>query len=715
MRVPHRIVVSLILAVPLLLGALPVTGVALAAEGTQTFRDLGYGDFTARTMHGALSYFFALPAGQVPRAGSQIELVYSHSPLLVPDRSTMTVVANGQSLTSVLLREENRDRATLTVPLPTANFQGNGWVIDIRFHLRLTRDECEETTNSALWATVHGDSRLVLNTQAGDPGPGLEDVPTLFAPPALVQTAAAAQPAPTLAFVLPQNAAPEELDAAGLAAYGAGRWAAAVDRDLGIEVAAAPSADRQTIVVGSGAALPNLGANAPLRWDGQNFATGMGAIPANQGALAVGQASAPQLVVSGGTPALTRTAAAALVDPSRNGLLRGAAVGITGAPATGAAQTPAWGEGAASFAQLGFERRQFTGPGEHTLDLAVERPAGWALRDGAALDLRIEASPALRGGTSWVAATVNGYDIGSRQLDGGNNGRYRFDLPAGLLDTDATGGPVRRLALQVRLFLDLPQQGCTSPVPGESAWAAVLPTSAWSLPHSVVSGLDLARFPHPLTGSTLTGVAVVIPQGPTAAEIAAGLTVLAAIGRHTAGEIPADQLPKLVTADRLTDDERKGRHLILIGGPERNSQSAAATNSVKDLFTLADPAVSRPGDGDRRGLLRLVQSPFASTRTLLAIGGNGPEGVKLAADALNRTATLAQLRGKAAVVVGQVGPQTVSPADNPASPPAALAPQVESSLDQRLATWQIIGATGFGAIIAALLLIVGARLRRREA
>ena len=715
MRLPHRAFLSLILAAPLLLGALPGAGPAFAAEGSQTFRDLGYGDFTARTMHGALSYFFALPAGQVPREGSQLEVIYSHSPLLMPDRSTMTVVANGQSLTSVFLKEDNRDRARLTIPLPTDNFRGNGWVIDIRFHLRLTRDECEETTNPALWATIHGESRLVLNTQASDPGPGLEDVPTLFAPSAPLQGATAAQPSPTLAFVLPQNATPEELDAAGIAAYGAGRWAAAVDRDLGIEIAANPSADRPTIVVGSGANLPNLGTNTPLRWDGQNFAASAGSIPANQGALAVGQNSAPQLVISGGTPALTRIAAAALVDPTRSGLLRGAAVGITGSAATGAAQTPPWVEGAASFAQLGFERRQFTGPGEHTLDLAIERPAGWTLRDGAALDLMIESSPALRGATSWVAASVNGYEIGSRRLDGGNNGRYHFDLPAGLLDVDATGGPVRRLALQVRLFLDLPQQGCAAAVPGESAWLAVLPTSSWSLPHGTASGLDLARFPFPLTGSSLPGVAVVIPQGPTADELAAGLTVLAAIGRHTPGEIAADQLPKLVTADRLTEDERKGRHLILIGGPDRNSQSAAASNTLKELFTLADPAASRPGDGDRRGLLRLVASPFASARTVLAVGGNSPEALKLAADALNRGALLAQLRGKAAVIVGQVGPQTVTPADNPASPPAALAPQVQNSLNQRLATWQIIGATGFGALLAALLLIVGARMRRREA
>jgi hypothetical protein len=274
---------------------------------------------------------------------------------------------------------------------------------------------------------------------------------------------------------------------------------------------------------------------------------------------------------------------------------------------------------------------------------------------------------------------------------------------------------VRRLALRVRIFLDLPQQGCIAPVPGDSAWLTILPTSSWSLPHATTTGLDLARFPAMLTDGAQAPIAVVLPQGPTAAELTAGLTVLAAIGRHTPGELAEDRLPKLVTADRLADGDRRAAQLILIGGPERNAQSAAAANTAKDLFATADPAVYAPGDGDRRGLLRIARSPFASNRLVLAVSGTGSAGLQAAADALSRTATLAQLRGKAALIVGSTGPQMIAPAENPGTPPAALAPQAQTPLGQRIATWQIIGATGFGALLAALLLVVGARLRRRAA
>ncbi|MBI3964977.1 MAG: cellulose biosynthesis cyclic di-GMP-binding regulatory protein BcsB, partial [Chloroflexi bacterium] len=129
-----------LLLLGLLLSSLPASPIKAQTSGRQTFRDFGYGDLTARTMFGSLDYFFPVPRAQVPQASSQLELVVSHSPLLVSDRSTLTVVANGQSVTSVLLTPENRSRARIVVPLPTEGFSGNGYYVQIQFALRLTRD-----------------------------------------------------------------------------------------------------------------------------------------------------------------------------------------------------------------------------------------------------------------------------------------------------------------------------------------------------------------------------------------------------------------------------------------------------------------------------------------------------------------------------------------------------------------------------------------------
>ena len=88
-------------------------------------------------------------------------------------------------------------------------------------------------------------------TQASNTRPGLEDVSVLFAPPAPIQAKASpAAQLPTLALALPQNPAPEDLEAAGIAAFGAGQWGALADRDPRIEVTQRPAANRPAIIVG---------------------------------------------------------------------------------------------------------------------------------------------------------------------------------------------------------------------------------------------------------------------------------------------------------------------------------------------------------------------------------------------------------------------------------------------------------------------------------
>src|SRR5436305_1657412 len=121
-RVWRVLTVALVLAMSVI--TFPTAKLALAApgDGTFAFRDLGYGDQTARSMDATVDYFFRLPAGRVPATGSRLSLRYSHSPLLRPNRSTMTVAVNGQSLTSVFLNDKNVGDTTLDVPLPTAGF-----------------------------------------------------------------------------------------------------------------------------------------------------------------------------------------------------------------------------------------------------------------------------------------------------------------------------------------------------------------------------------------------------------------------------------------------------------------------------------------------------------------------------------------------------------------------------------------------------------------
>jgi cellulose synthase operon protein B len=683
---------------------LPVTpAMAQSQPATvQTFRDLGYGNRTANTMYGSLAYFFPVAPGQVPRSGSELRLRFSHSPLLIPDRSTMTVVVNGQSITSVFLTEANADQSRLEVPLPVDGFAGEGFFVQVLFSLRLTRDECEETQNPALWATVHGDSVVAIRTQRADEQPGLEDLDLLFAPAYQAET--------PLSLGLPPVLEPETLAAAGLVALQTGQRAARTGQDLRpLEVTTALEAD---LLVGSGSQLDLSDTWGALEWDGEQFATTAGTVPAEHGVLALRNTDTPQLLVSGSEPTAVRTAAGALVLPEQQALLTDDYTIITDGSPVGMTAALPWQAGAASFAQLGVARRALVGVGAHTLDLLFERPAGWQLKPGSELSLALGTSPALDSATSWVAVSVNGFDIGTQQLAAGADGSepYRFTLPADLLNSDLEGQPIRRLALQVRFYLDLPQRGCTQVTP-DSAWATLLPVSAWQLPHEPYAGRDLGRFPAPLLDADPTvSLAVVLPAEPTNSELTAGLTVMAALGRWAAGgDAP---LPRLLTADQVAATMYTQQNLILIGGTERNAVSRAVAAEAAALFEPATPAAYRTTVA-QHGMLRLAASPWSEQRTILLMLAEDAQGLLLAADVLRQSETLHQLQGQVAMVVNDLPPQTLAAAEPFVSPPAALVPRVETPMMQRLPAWQVIGAVLLGGFVSALVFIGKARYRRK--
>lgn len=693
----------------LLLGALVMStapaGTIAAARlqqsepGTYRFADLGYGDRTARTMYGSLDYFFPIPAGEEPVEGARLELISSHSPLLLPERSTMTIIVNGLSVQSVRLTPENRTRSSLTVPLPPELFGGEGFFVQVRFHMRLTRDECEETRNPALWATIHGDSRLVLPTRPVS-SYRLEHLDRLFRPPP--------DDRPPLTLVIPPSPSPEELEAAGLIAFQLGRWAAAVHADPRLDVATT-TPDTTSIVVGSAPALAGNLPQSAVGWNGTAVTINGVAIPPDHGALALANEGAPRLLVTGATPAAVRLAAHTLVTPERRALLSGAYVAVTDAPVSTATPAP-WVNGAASFAQLNVPARVVNGPGEHRIDLAFTRPAGWRLRDGGTLTLDVEVTPAVRRETSWIAASVNGIDLGAQPLrfDADHPQRYSFALPADLLTTTLDGRAVRTLDLSVRLFLDPPEAGCVV-VDGDSLRATLLPTSAWRLPHDVSSMLDLGQFPAPMLSiDSRLPLTVVLPQQPGIVEYAAALRLIAASGRWAdTDRIPA---PRLITADRL--EERNGQHLILIGGAERNLISAEAIARQPDRVGSLQAAVYRPDDNGQCRLL-LTPSPWQRDAALLLIDGATPESLTIGIAALERRETIERLRGSLALIRADAPPQNNAGASDVAPAPISLTPQIETPLLERLPGWQIAGAVLLGAFLTALVILLTIQIRRR--
>lgn len=691
------------------MGSAPADSPAGSTAQQMTFRDFGYGDLTARTRAGTVSYYFPLPAHRVPVAGSKLELFYSHSPLLEPTRSTLTVWVNGQPLESVRLTLSTHRRARLEVALPvdtpSAPLRIPGYFVEVRFQLSLSRDECDEFNNPAQWATVHSDSTLHLVTAAMSDPPGLEALDRLFTP------LHAAGNLPTL--VLPADPSPQELAAAGQLALQLGRWAAAIGADAPItvthDIAAPATPDRPLILVAAQDRLPTGSQWGDLTWDGSAFIhNGQRSDPA-QGVLALTLEPAPRLLVSGPATALEQ-AALAVVDPARRALLSGPHTLLTDAAPAPAPRTPAWQYGQADFAALGVgEARRVHGHGEHTLDFYHARPPGWSLRPGSRLELLLAASPALRSETSWVALTVNELEVGSLPLQTGGMARaYRFELPAEALNETPDGIAVRELHVRLRFMLDLPQRPCES-VDADAAWAAVLPDSAWRLDYRPANTLDLGRFPWPLwhTQDTTRPYApiVALADAPQPAELWAGLQVMAALGRWAGPD--GTITPRLVNAAAVGQADRT-QPLITLGDATRNSVVAALAQANALPAQPASAIATRLGAPTTDATLHLLRSPWNRDRAVLSLSASRTDGLLLAARGLASRTVLGELRGQTAILAA--GPDAQILVDSRPAP--SLWERWAPAILRGLTPPQVVAAALLVAFLA-LLLIVWRAYRRR--
>jgi hypothetical protein len=695
----------------------PSAGTPIAAT-PGTLAAVGYSDVTVTGMYAGTTLFLPAPSSVREIESGELRLNYSHSPLLVPELSTLTVSVGGQALASARLTPETQSGGQLVVALPAVEVSGGTIPVQVSFYLRLTTDTCEVVDNPAQWATIHATSAYDVTGAAGTAL--LSDLPSLFL---------SREQGPTAPPRLIVPSAPDgtTLAAAGTAAYAWGRWAGAAyqDADLvsGVGDTELPS-DQPAMLVGPGADLPLGEGWGPLAWDGAAFTLDGQPVPDGAGVIALRDGPTPQLLVSGTTPDAVRLAANRLVEvagtPGQDGFDVQAVMVTAGGPV---APEPAraWESGAASFQQLGVGIRDVTGTGEHFIDLPFERPAGWDLGNGGTLQLALDISPGIRLETSWVRATVNGIDLGAQALRAtdGDVDRYVFVLPGEELTTGLDGQPIRQLDLQIRVFLDLPTETCEAVNP-DSVWASLQTDSAWILPATPYSGHDLGRFPagfvpnHAVPeierdqpDTDIAPPVIALPDEATPEELGAGMIAAAAFGRWDAFGMPAS--PVVAMAGALTEDQRSAASVVAIGGPDRNG----LLTGVEGTFVV-DPPVVPAGSTGGAATLTQMTSPWSDDRELIVVAGNGANGtgVGYGAIALGRAESLIGMQGTQVVVDAGDISQSVAVSDTGNAVPADLAPFVvpeDRTWIERIPVWQVVGVILLVAFIALVVGVVALR------
>jgi hypothetical protein len=464
-----------------------------------------------------------------------------------------------------------------------------------------------------------------------------------------------------------------------------GRWQGNKQQDAFVGLAKGADSQEPTVVLTAGASLP---AGFGVGSAGGDGAAGAGTLSAEHGLVALAKDGPPQLLVAGATSAALVEGADALGDA-----LSGPVAAFTGVrPSAPVRDSMPWQAGAASFAELGIGRQEVAGLGSREVTLRIDRPSGWTLKSRPQLDLVVDAGAGLDAGSSSLQVQLAGADLGSRRLvPGGAPHTYTFDIPPGLLDRKLDGSVVRSLDLTARFLLNVPHERC-QPFDVEAARAALLPTSAFRLPHDDFGGLELGRFPHPLLTSKVRHLAIVLPNAPDSTTLAAGLQLSAGVGRWSD---PGSAPPVLTTAADLEQLESVTDGLILLGDA--------------DVELLGHPIdIGRgpvaPGPGQAGAVLGVVPSPLARGASALIVHGDGA-GLLLAARALSARTSLAQLRGSRIALTGAMPAQTLVDIARP-SPPPELAPVLGGRSFVAGRSWAIPAVVLLAGFLAALVVVI---------
>ncbi|MEJ7839521.1 MAG: cellulose biosynthesis cyclic di-GMP-binding regulatory protein BcsB, partial [Thermomicrobiales bacterium] len=486
-----------------------------------TFAALGYYDRTVTSPEAMLDLYLPLPPGTFPVDYTGLVLNISHSPLLDPDVSTMTVYANDTALTSVFLDESNQAGSALEVALPVGSVGIDGYEIRIEFSLRLTGESCEPVANQALWATVHGDSMFDATRRHDE---GTADLSTISD-----QFVDLAEP---ITIVLPAAPTAAEFETAGVVAFQIGRWNAN-DADFPSIVYASVADGLVTgpsIYLGTGSGLADPRSWTGLIWDGSNYSKDGETVNPDHGVLALVQDPNPVLHVSGMTDLALARSVAMLTKDAAAATLRGPLVFATDQVSLEGEGPTAWTGSETTFGDLGIDEQEVRGAGDHTLDLVVRRPSEWIAGNGGNLTVNVLASPSVVPELSSIGVSVNGVRIGSSALtEGVEPGSIVFDLPAEAINAKPGG----QLDVRIEVHLELLSGSCRAADP-DSAWLRVAPDSSWSIPHASYPDLDLARLPAPFSGQSDTSpFLIVLPDSPSLSDVTAGLHMATAFGQRT--------------------------------------------------------------------------------------------------------------------------------------------------------------------------------------
>lgn len=151
-------------------------------------------------------YYFEVGQSKKVMPGSYIDLFFSHSSTLIPDRSTITVLLDDVPLSSQYLNEKNTNKTYWRLDLSKREFKPGFHKLSIKTRMEVSGNLCQDQNNEANWMIIHKESHVHLKMS-----PMFEQADLAWYPSPFFEKAST-QPLQTL-FILPDQPTAKEIQA----------------------------------------------------------------------------------------------------------------------------------------------------------------------------------------------------------------------------------------------------------------------------------------------------------------------------------------------------------------------------------------------------------------------------------------------------------------------------------------------------------------------
>ncbi|MGB0384280.1 MAG: cellulose biosynthesis cyclic di-GMP-binding regulatory protein BcsB [Ardenticatenaceae bacterium] len=637
-----------------LLTAVPTTHAQQPDSTTHefTFSEMGFrADRQALGIVSKLTYDLPIPRSWEPIEPT-INLHFSHSTLLLPEFSQITVYYNDMPLTDVRLTEENAQNSWLEIQLPSSALKSGKHRLKLIFSQHLSEDECSnEESSPALWTTIHSDSTITFDTEQAA---GLDLA--WFPEPFSIYGRQAVQPV-ELTVVLPEQPDEAELRAAGVALAKLGQIAGVRQLDLSVSLGKMPKAGHAFVIAGTDRADELLKKEKSLSLDltSKGFMTPDSTIvPVDDGVIQLTKRAdgSGLLLLSGQSELGLTRAALALADHNSLKLMSGQFTLVKETPQS--VHAPQSLSESMTLEELsGMGNQRIKGITIEEAQYCFRLPHNWNVGPNAMLDLNYAHSPILWAERSSLEVRLNGATVSSAKLDPAEGGQKQaqISLPA---DEFIDGYNCLQFVFTLRLE---PNQ-CVLDL-GHEAWAEIDATSQLFLPHSQAEENDwlpnMAQYPYPFNLDTdLANTTLVLPESPNEQELLGALKVAARLGHEARHQTLQLQLKTAKAWDEQSD---KNNHLILIGDGKRNVASTqlaeellSFTGSNETTMKVRQDMVLHQQSGTSLASAELLHSPWATDRAILQLSSYNESALEQLFELLSSNRAEESLNGNIVIV-----------------------------------------------------------------